>query len=168
MSELRLRDFRPADAAAVDALALAAFAQFREDYSDWPAFQAKIGRMSALAAAGELIVAERAGCLVGAVVYLPPQAPRAEYFQPEWAVMRMLVVDPAARGLGIGRRLAEACLGRARRDGAAQMALHTCELMQVALALYRRLGFRLQGPASAIHGVAYGLYLKPLADDAGH
>lgn len=161
-----IRDFRPADAAQVDALACAAFAQYREVYRDWPAFEAKIGQLSALAGSGELVLAEVAGNLAGAVAYLGPHAPKAEFFRPEWPVMRMLVVPPAMRGRGLGRMLSAECLRRAGRDRAAVLALHTSDVMRVALSMYRRMGFKRVADAPPVHGVEYGVYLKELATDA--
>ncbi len=157
-----VRDYRPADAAPVNALALLAFEQFKDAYDDWPTFQARIATMSELAAGGEIIVAEHAGQIVGAVAYVGPGAPKAAFFQPEWPIMRMLVVAPSARGHGIGRALADECIGRARRDGAAVFALHTSELMHVALPMYQRMGFNRVASAPVIHGVNYGVYLKDL------
>lgn len=160
-----IRDFLPGEAAQIDALALQAFAQYQDAYQDWPGFQAKIGKLSALADVGEMIVAEVAGRLVGAVAYVGPNVPKAKFFRSEWPIMRMLVVAPEMRGRRIGRRLAEECLRRARRDGAAVLALHTSELMQVALPMYRRMGFRQVASAPPIHGVDYDVYVKELAAD---
>ncbi len=161
---MRVRDFVPADADRVNAVALAAFAQYRGVYSDWETLAHGVGAMSALASTGEILVAEdKAGRIVGAVAYVGPYgAPRADFFAPEWPIVRMLVVDPAARGQGAGRSLTEACIDKARRDGAAAIALHTSPAMAVALALYLRMGFRLHRNVPDRFGVPYAVYLKPL------
>jgi hypothetical protein len=52
-----IRDYVEADRAAVNAVALAAFAQYAGDYEDWPTFSAGIARMADLAADGDLLVA---------------------------------------------------------------------------------------------------------------
>jgi GNAT superfamily N-acetyltransferase len=157
-----IRDFHQADAAQVNALALLAFEQFKDAYEDWPAFQGKIGNMASLAETGEIIVAEDEGQIIGAVAYVGPGVPKADFFRPEWPIMRMLVVAPEIRGLGIGRALAEECISRARRDGASEFALHTSELMQVALPMYQRMGFQWVSGTPPIHGVEYGVYIKEL------
>lgn len=157
-----IRDFQTADTLQVNALALNAFEQFKDAYQDWPGFQSKIANMAALAESGEIIVAELDGKIVGAVAYVGPGAPKAQFFLPEWPIMRMLVVAPELRGRGIGRALAQECMGRARRDGAAAFALHTSELMAVALPMYQRMGFERLASAPAIHGVEYGIYVKKL------
>lgn len=158
-----IRDFVSADAAQIDALAVAAFEQFRHAYADWPVFRARIAAMSALAATGEIIVAEADGRIVGAVAYIGPGKPKSDMFQPEWPIMRMLVVAPGMQGRGIGRALAQECLRRARRDGAPLFALHTSALMQVALPMYLRMGFTRWSDAPAIHGVQYAIYVKDLS-----
>jgi len=64
-----------------------------------------IGRMSALAETGNIIIAEREDQVVGAVAYIPAGRPKAAYFDQSWPIIRMLVVDPPYRGIGIGRAL---------------------------------------------------------------
>jgi ribosomal protein S18 acetylase RimI-like enzyme len=60
---------------------------------------------------------------------------------PDEAGFRMLAVDPAARGRGIGERLVLACLERARAAGKRRMVLSTDTRMAAAHRLYERLGF---------------------------
>ncbi|MBS1190163.1 MAG: family N-acetyltransferase [Rhodocyclaceae bacterium] len=157
-----LRTYAPEDREAVNALALAAFQQYRHAYGDWPAFSKAVGNMAALSGSGELIVAEEENKVVGAVAYIGPNKPKADFFNPEWPVMRMLVVHPSSRGLGIGRCLAEECIRLAIRDQAAVFALHTTGIMSVALGMYERMGFTFHRAAPPIHGVPYGIYLKTL------
>ena len=160
-----IRAFSPADAEAVNAVALAAFAQYEGVYSDWETLTRGVASMATLAASGTIIVAEdAAGKIVGAVAYVGPyREPRAEFFAPEWPIIRMLVVDPAARGQGIGRRLTQACIDRARGEGAAVIALHTSPAMEVALALYLRMGFTMEQKVPDRFGVPYAVYLKELS-----
>lgn len=57
------------------------------------------------------------------------------------AGFRMLVVDPAARGRGVGELLVRACLERARAAAKRRMVLSTEPRMHAAHRLYERLGF---------------------------
>lgn len=157
-----IRDYRSADAEAVDQLALAAFEQFKLLYSDWPAMSERL-RISGMARAGEIVVADDGKEIVGAVVYIGPGQPKAAFFHPAWPVIRMLVVKPSARGLGLGRLLTEDCLRRARRDRATTIALHTSPIMTVALSMYLRMGFVKLADAPDICGVPYAVYTKQLA-----
>jgi ribosomal protein S18 acetylase RimI-like enzyme len=162
-SAVTVRAFETADAATVNRVALAAFAQYEAVYSDWDVLSRGVGSMSALADHAQIIVAEDDARLVGAVAYCPPNAiPRADLFEPEWPIIRMLVVDPAARNRGIGRKLMEECIRRARRDGAALIALHTSPAMQVALNMYLRMGFRPVKQVPDRFGVPYAVYTLDL------
>jgi GNAT superfamily N-acetyltransferase len=157
-----LRNFAPGDAERVNEVALDAFSEFRDEYSDWETLARNLGNTAALAESGEMIVAAVEGDVVGAVVYVAPGRPKREFFDPEWPVVRMLVVSPRHRGLGIGRALMEECVRRAARDRAPLIALHTSPIMTVALPLYLRMGFVLHRDAPSLLGVPYGIYVKPL------
>jgi ribosomal protein S18 acetylase RimI-like enzyme len=153
-----IRDFAPADAAEVNRVALAAWGEYAAVFNAWPRTARLLGSLAALAGELELIVGEVDGQLAGAVGYVAPFAAREAAFPPDWALIRLLSVAPAARGHGLGRRLSEECIGRARRDRAAAIGLHTSPVMQVALPLYRRLGFRYERALPDRNGVPYALY----------
>ena len=159
---LEICDYAAADAGHVNALGVAAFEEYRDAYSDWPGFRSRIDNMSSLSETGEIIVARLDGTIVGAVAYIAPHKPKSDIFQPAWPIMRMLVVAPEAQGKGVGRALAHACIARARRDGATEFALHTSELMRVALPMYERMGFQRRADAPTMYGVKYGIYIKSL------
>lgn len=162
MGMLKIRDYAGADAGHVNALGVAAFEEYRDAYSDWPASRENIAAMSSLSDIGQIVVAQLDEAIVGAVAYIGPHKPKSAMFQSEWPIMRMLVVAPDAQGKGVGRALTDECIRRTRRDGAAVFALHTSELMRVALPMYERMGFRRWGDAPTLHGVKYGVYVLQL------
>jgi len=92
-----------------------------------------------------------------------------ENFQPEWeacwiaelnglnvgsvfvvrqsesvAKLRLLVLEPSARGRGIGRQLVELAIAFAQEKGYRQLVLWTNKNLTAAITLYRSLGFELQ------------------------
>ncbi|MBY8875069.1 GNAT family N-acetyltransferase [Micromonospora sp. PLK6-60] len=63
--------------------------------------------------------------------------------EPGTARLRVLLVTPAARGLGIGTRLVEQCLAFARQVGYRQVVLWTNDLLVSARRIYQAAGFTL-------------------------
>lgn len=97
----------------------------------------------------ELFVADDGGDIIGAAGLYPPHAPsphRSDVHErpwpDDWAILRMLAVDPRRRGEGIARGLTDARVARARALGATAVALHTSPLFEVSRGMYRRRGWR--------------------------
>jgi ribosomal protein S18 acetylase RimI-like enzyme len=105
------------------------------------------------------------GTLLGCATYVPdPDSPWAELLEPGEAAIRMLAVDVAARGRGVGTALAAACVARARADGRDAIFLHSLPFMRAAQAIYGRLGFvrrpeRDWEPVPGVRLLGFGLAL---------
>lgn len=118
--------------------------------------------------ATELLVAELAGLVVGSVAFVRHGGDYAEITAgPHEAAFRMLVVDPAARGHGIGELLVRVCIERARATpGVRRIAISTEASMIAAHRLYRRLGFHREpsrdwSPIEDVQLLCYTLELRP-------
>ncbi len=81
------------------------------------------------------------------------------------AQLRMLILTPQARGLGLGARLTDECIAFARGKGYRKMVLWTNSCLTAARALYAKRGFRLiksepyQGFGQALVGETWELKL---------
>ncbi len=102
--------------------------------------------------AGRLLLAKSTGVYAGCVALHALAGDACE--------MKRLYVRPGARGRQLGRRLAERVIGEARQIGYARMRLDTIPgVMDSAIALYRRLGFR-EVPPCCHNPVAGASYME--------
>jgi ribosomal protein S18 acetylase RimI-like enzyme len=107
-------------------------------------YLARLADVAGRADLAELLVAradENGGDVVGSVALVLAGEFGEVLRSGDEAGFRMLVVDPAVRGRGVGELLVETCLDRARAAGKRLMVLSTDPRMRAAHRLYERLGF---------------------------
>ncbi|MEO8179925.1 MAG: GNAT family N-acetyltransferase [Deltaproteobacteria bacterium] len=119
----------------------------------------------------ELFVAVEGALIRGSATLYPPgqgqaatSGSAARPWPSDWASLRALGVDPAQQRRGIGRRLSEARVQRARELGAAAVALHTSREFAVARQLIQAMGWQRlpeydYAPSATVQAEAYVLRL---------
>lgn len=90
----------------------------------------------------EVLVAIEGAEVLGCVTYVPDRlSPWAEMLDEGEASIRMLATDPAGQGRGVGGRLLDVCIDRARVNGRVALFLHSTPWNLAAHRLYQRAGF---------------------------
>jgi len=88
-----------------------------------------------------ILVALRAGRIVGTARFYPAGAAASVRLPAGWAWVRAVAVLPELRGAGIARELMAQCARLATATGAATLSLHTMVFMPAAVRLYEWLGY---------------------------
>ncbi len=116
-------------------------------------YAAELADVSGRAALVEVLVAvDDCGRILGGITYIPGPGPMSWFDRSDQAGMRMLAVDPAAQGRGVGACLVAACLDRAVAAGKTHR-------------LYERAGFRRDPDRDEVLGD--GLHLLAYILDLG-
>ncbi|WP_224769084.1 GNAT family N-acetyltransferase [Nocardioides ochotonae] len=139
-TDLVVRLAAPGDHDAVGDLVASAYAEFLLGPDD--PYLARLRDSAARAAQAELwVAADGDGELLGTVTICPDGSPWREIARPDEGEFRMLAVSPAAQGRGVGARLVELALERARAEGRRGVVLSSLPQMSAAHRVYARFGF---------------------------
>src|SRR5690242_20033624 len=145
MHGVHIRYARPTDRAAIEAVTLAAYEQYAPLMPGvWEVYRESSGAAPAGAFPAQRTGAEVEHAIVGTVLLYPTGPvlanPEGAAAAQTWPEVRLLAVEPSARGRGVGVALMHECIRRARQSGATGLTLHTADIMEAAMRLYERLG----------------------------
>src|SRR5881392_2697976 len=137
-STILIRDALKPDLGSVVSVLRAANAEFETVLPApfYRAYLANVLDVGGRLGISQLLVAEHHERIVGAVTLYPNASDEGWGWPPHWTGIKAVGVEPSARGLGIGRRLAQECVDRSAALGAEAVCLHTASFMQAAIALY--------------------------------
>lgn len=161
MASPTIRRVRPEEHDAVGELTVAVY---RAGGYGSPGYEPALRDVAGRDASAQVLVAVVDDRVVGAVTVATRGGAWAERAAAGEAEIRMLVVDPDARGAGIGEALVQACIAQARQEACTVLRLSTEPTMTTAHRLYERLGFT-RTPShdwEPVPGVALLGYALPL------
>jgi ribosomal protein S18 acetylase RimI-like enzyme len=157
MSPIVVRAAVPADYPAVARLTVDAYRADGQLNEASATYAETLADVAARAEAGDLLVAvdratdgaadgaaDRAtggDRVLGSVLYVEPGSRYAELSRAGESEFRMLAVDPAAQGRGVGRTLVQACVDRAAAAGCTAVVICVRDFAMAAQKLYMSLGF---------------------------
>ncbi|GAA4673770.1 GNAT family N-acetyltransferase [Phytohabitans rumicis] len=139
---VRVRPARPDDFEAIARVSVAAYeadGQLKGEHG----YGQVLADVAPRAAAGEMLVAvDEADTVLGSVTFVLPGTAYAELSGAGEAEFRMLAVDPAGQGRGVGAALVRACVDRASELGCHAIVICVRKgHAEPAHRLYARLGF---------------------------
>lgn len=146
--QLTIRCARPDDAAACGQICYQAFSAISREHNfpcDLPSAEVAVGFLSALFSTSGFfaVVAEREGRIVGSNCL------------DERSIIRgvgPITIDPHVQDRGVGRKLMQAVMERAIKEGAAGIRLVQAAFHNRSLSLYASLGFDIREPLSCMQG----------------
>jgi GNAT superfamily N-acetyltransferase len=104
------------------------------------AYVATLRDVKRRAEVARVLVAVEDGRLLGTVTFVPDGGPLGEIARPDETEFRMLAVDPAAQGRGVGIALTQRIVDESR--GRAGIVCSTKPVMRTAHRIYEKVGFQ--------------------------
>jgi ribosomal protein S18 acetylase RimI-like enzyme len=145
---LEVREARPFERAEAGRVTAGAYREFvRPGDDDWERYLARIADVEERADRTTVLVAVEDGRVLGSLTLELEGRIRDEDdedfrpLDPGEAHIRMLGVDPGARGRGVARAMMAAAERLAGEAGKSLVTLHTTRRMAAAQAMYERLGY---------------------------
>ena len=146
-----VRNARPSEFAAIGKLMVRAYSQLEgfpkeSDDPDYYKMLANVGALTEKPGVELLAAVSSDEKIAGAVVYFSDM----KYYgsggmaskEENASGFRLLAVDSAARGQGIGKLLALECIRKAKEKNHRQVVIHTTRAMQTAWKMYEAIGFK--------------------------
>jgi ribosomal protein S18 acetylase RimI-like enzyme len=143
-NQILIREAGAGELEAIEALVKGAYREYRELVPEegWERWMASISQ-AIHSGSGQLLVAGAAGAIQGAVQFFPDARLSGQgRWPPGSGTIRLLAVRPESRGLGLGARLTQECLRRARKLKISTIYLYTGRFMLAAQHIYEKLGFK--------------------------
>lgn len=149
INKYTVRDAEPHEFSAAGELMVSVYSQLegfptKQEQPNYYTMLLNVGKLTEQPKTRLLVAASPKGSVVGAVVYFSDM----QYYgsggtatkEKNASGFRLLAVDSATRGKGIGKLLTKACIEIAKTENK-QVIIHSTKAMEVAWTMYEKLGF---------------------------
>ncbi|MBC7948033.1 MAG: GNAT family N-acetyltransferase [Chitinophagaceae bacterium] len=149
--EFTLRSARPGEFAAIGCLMVQVYSQLdgfpkESEQPNYYKMLENIGELTTNPEIELLVASTTSDEIAGAVLFISDM----QYYgsggsaiqEKNASGFRLLAVDTARRGMGIGKLLTNECIRKARERNALQLIIHSTKAMQTAWKMYEHMGFR--------------------------
>ncbi len=150
-NEILVRHAKPEEFASIGNMMVEVYAQLEgfPKPAQMPGYYEmlkNVGELTKKPATELLVAVSQSGNIKGAVVYYGDIGQYGANItaggEKNASGFRLLAVDPASRGEGVGKRLVKACIQKAKDNRHEQVILHTTKSMQTAWTMYEAMGFK--------------------------
>ncbi len=167
MKKLNYRTASEKDLKQLQELGLLAFGQYKsiitkENWEKWELGFKSDENFLNLLAISTCFVCEVENEIVGMAFFIPHGNPFL-YFPTEWSYIRYVGVNPTFGGNGIGKKLTQLCINKAKETGEKTIALHTSEFQDAARHIYESLGFMKRKELEPVFGKTFYIYTIELS-----
>jgi ribosomal protein S18 acetylase RimI-like enzyme len=146
-----VRNARPPEFSAIGKLMVRVYSQLdgfpkETEQPNYYKMLANVGELTSKPETELLVATSHDDKILGAVVYFGDMrhygSGGTATQEQNSSGFRLLAVDPATRGQGIGKLLTQACIRKARDNKRNQLIIHTTRAMQTAWKMYEGIGFK--------------------------
>lgn len=164
--DVEIRPVRPEEYEEAGRVTAGAYREFApHDDEGWQEYLGEIADVAGRVDRTEVFVAVDGGRILGCVTLELDRTVGDDdvTLPPEMSCIRMLGVDEAARGRGIGRALVNLCIDRSRQVGKTLVTLRTTTPMAVARRMYESMGFEADPERDVVYDDGFRLLAYRLA-----
>lgn len=143
---IEIREMKEGEKEAVRDLLIESYIQYQEAFEPerWEKYFEEVKAAVDNEQIDTLIVARSGNRILGTVQLF--RSSDLAYDEPtlqiEHPIIRFLAVHPDGRGLGIAKKLLDQSIEYAQKNNAQAISLHTTDIMEKAVKLYERYGFK--------------------------
>lgn len=143
--EIVIREVSEKEVPFIGQLLLESYKQYELAFEGerWKTYEQELRSAAENKYIDKFLVAQYKGQLIGTIQLFRSsyEAYGLSHLDIHQPIIRFLAVHPNGRGLGIAKKLLETVIIHARTDGMKSIYLHTTDIMEQAIQLYKHYGF---------------------------